>query len=413
MSVSDSHPLRGLLADTWWFSLTSRLPAARFDELARRRVDQGFNAVQLVAGIPPEVGPLNENARSEAGFPWGIDGAINESYLALARERVGRLNALGLRVIVYGAWGHQIAWLGREGMARWWSRLVSAVDDLDVVYCLTGESNLWLGEEDRLLPDRTSANLAHYRALQWLPGRFHGLARRARAFRQARRSPARAAERRAAWSDVLAHLAGLTARAILIHPVPGDTGQQVIDNGHLLAANTIQTGHSEATREAIWQIPLRERSLAPDRLFLNLEPWYEGILGQFGPADQLYACWATLLAGAAGYCYGAHGLWNVGDGRFLAHWGAQTFDEALALETPRLIGLSHRLWRDWDQPGEVICETREGRLLRLGRRLADGRAITFYPRVELAGNVPTGRYWLPLAGEFGAAPAGGPLVVLS
>jgi hypothetical protein len=34
--------------------------------------------------------------------------------------------------------------------------------------------------------------------------------------------------------------------------------------------------------------------------------------------------------------------------------------------------------------------------------------------VELAGNVPTGRYWQPLAGEFApTAPAGGPLVVLS
>ena len=26
----------------------------------------------------------------------------------------------------------------------------------------------------------------------------------------------------------------------------------------------------------------------------------------------------------------------------MAHWGKQTFDQALALETPRLLGLSHR-----------------------------------------------------------------------
>jgi hypothetical protein len=407
-----THPT-ALLADTWWFGLTSRLTPARFEELARRRAGQGFNAIQLVAGIPPEVGPLNENARSDAGFPWRLDGAINGDYLALARERIGRLNALGLRVVVYGAWGHQIAWLGRDGMIRWWSQLVAAVDDLDVVYCLTGESNLWLGEESRLLPDRSSANLAQAQVLRRLPGRLHGAARRANAWLTARRSPALAAARRADWSAVLTHLVTLTARPVIIHPVPGETGVTALDNGHLLAANTIQTGHSEATREALWQIPLRERRLAPEQPFLNLEPWYEGILGRFGPADQLYAYWATMLAGATGYCYGAQGIWNAGDGRFLAHWGGQTFDEAAALDTPRLIGLSHRLLAEWSGPGEVRHETRDGRLRWIGRDLADGRAIRFYPRVEEAGVVPSGRYWLPPAGELVAdAPPAGPLVVL-
>jgi hypothetical protein len=412
--AEDGNPLQGLLADTWWFGLTSRLPAARFDELARRRAGQGFNAVQLVVGIPPEVGPLNENARSDAGFPWRLDGAINDDYLALARERIGRLNALGLKAIVYGAWGHQMAWLGQEGMARWWSRLVAALDDLDVVYCLTGESNIWIGQEDRLLPDRTSANLASTSVLHWLPRQFHGLARRIRSRIPTPRSPQLAAARRADWTAVLARLASQTERPIIIHPLPGETGVSAVDNGPLLAANTIQSGHSEAARETLWAIPLRERSENPGRPFLNLEPWYEGILGRFGPTDQLYAYWATMLAGATGYCYGAHGIWNVGDGHFLAHWGGQTFEEALALDTPRLIGLSHALWREWDGPGESDCETRDGRLRWIGRRLRDGRAIRFYPQVEEAEHIPSGRYWQPLAGEFIAdAPAVGSLVVLA
>jgi hypothetical protein len=365
----------------------------------------------LVAGIPPEVGPLNTNARGDAGFPWRLDGAINDDYLALARDRVGELNALGLRVVVYGAWGHQIAWLGRERMARWWSRLAAAVDDLDVVYCLTGESNLWIGEEDRLLPDRTSATLAPPRAPRRLPRRLHGAARRVRSRLAAWRSPALVAARRADWSYVLTRLAAETERPILVHPLPGETGAGVVDNAGLLAAETIQSGHSEAARDDLWQIPLRERRRAPERAFINLEPWYEGILGRFGPADQLYAYWATMLAGAAGYCYGAHGIWNVGDGRFLAHWGSQTFDEAAALDTPRLIGLSHKIWSEWDGPGETFHEMGDGRLRCLGRRLACGGTITFYPRVEAVGAVSPGRYWLPLAGEFAAtAPATGSLI---
>ncbi len=146
---------------------------------------------------------------------------------------------------------------------------------------------------------------------------------------------------------------------------------------------------------------------------MNLEPWYEGITGRFGPADQLYAYWATMLAGASGYCYGAQGIWNVGDGRFLSHWGGQTFDEALTLDTPRLIGRSHQLWMAWDMPSEPFYETRDGRLTVIGRRSAN-REIRFYPRIEEATGVPEGRFWLPLAGDFTATrPNSGPVVVLT
>lgn len=407
-------PFTGMLADTWWFGLTSRLAEPRFDELARRRAGQGFNAVQLVVGIPPEVGPLNENARSAAGFPWSLDGEINRAYLDLARDRIRHMNSLGLAVIVYGAWGHQIAWLGRERMARWWDSLVAMLDDLDVVYCLTGESNLWIGMESRLLPDRTTANLAQSRMVRWLPRRLREPIRRVRSRFTPQPKPAPASgTRRADWSFVLARLASQTAHPVIIHPLPGELGRTAIENGDLLAANTIQSGHSDAARNPLWEIPLRERRLAPDSPFLNLEPWYEGILGRFGPVDQLYAYWAASLAGVSGYCYGAHGIWNVGDGRFLAHWGGQTFDEALALDTPRLIGLSHKVWLSWGDHGDPFYKMDGERLRAIGRRTTDGREICFYPIVENESDIPAGRYWRPLTGEFTAtAPEAGPLVVL-
>jgi len=142
------------LADTWWFALTRRWSCEDLLGMARLRVEQGFDTVQVVVGVPPEVGPEHPSAESEAGFPWTLRGELNTDYLALAAERIAALNDLGLRVVVYGAWGHQIRWLGTAGMAAWWRALVEHLDGLDVIWCLTGEADLWLGTEGLLLPDR-------------------------------------------------------------------------------------------------------------------------------------------------------------------------------------------------------------------------------------------------------------------
>ena len=74
------------LCDTWWYGLTQRVDNKRFEELARLRAQQGFNSVQTVVGIPPEVGPENPNASSEVGPAWNLQGEFNQDYLRHARE---------------------------------------------------------------------------------------------------------------------------------------------------------------------------------------------------------------------------------------------------------------------------------------------------------------------------------------
>lgn len=409
--------LSGQLIDTWWFGLTQRVSRTEFAALARLRAGQGFTAVQLVAGIPPEVGPENENARSEAGFPWTIDGAFNAGYLQLARERISLLNEVGLGVIVYGAWGHQIAWLGPAGMTAWWQRVVEALDDLDVVYCLTGESHLWIGEEDRVLPDRTSASLKPQRLVKTLPPRLQPLAHKLNMYWQRRLGPYTQREayarRRQAWSAVLAALAQMTDRPILLHPNAGELATTAVDNPDLLAANTTQTGHSYAARSDLWRVPLDATRSQPERLFINLEPWYEGILNSFGPEDQLFAYWTTMLAGAASYCYGAHGVWHAGDGRFLAHWGKQTLAQAAALDTPRLLGLSHQEWLARQPLTTSEVEVSGDRLISIARSGPGGKVI-FFPDVAAVRTVAAGRVWLPSQGRYVAElPAHGQVVLVS
>ena len=394
--------IAGFLADTWWFGLSKRLPENDFEDLAALRAKQGFSAIQLVVGIPPEVGPENENACSEVGFPWALNGHFNQAYLNLARKRTRHLNNLGFIVIVYGAWGHQIEWLGRERMAGWWLRIIGAVDDCNVVYCLCGESNLWVGEASKLLPDKSTDDLVTSQLLSfWFPSSIKGLLLKAAGHFTRRLHGRRLGRRRDAWSFVLERVSQETSKPIIVHPTALETGYEAVTNPELLAANTAQTGHDVGARNRLWQLPLA--SLENDhthRGFINLEPWYEGIRDQFWAEDQMYAYWVSMLAGAMSYCYGAHGIWNVGDGEFLAHWGKQTFAQARALDTPRLLGLSHEQFlRRNDPRSQVFYQTAGGELLAIGQKMG-GRSIQFFPDIARVDDVPIGEIWLPLEGVF-------------
>jgi hypothetical protein len=411
--ISKNSSIVGLLVDTWWFGLSKRLSGRDFRDLAALRAEQGFSAIQLVVGVPPEVGPENENARSPVGFPWTLDGDLNQEYIGFARERIQYLNKLGFVVIVYGAWGHQIEWLGKGGMAEWWFKVVAALDALDVIYCLCGESNLWVGEATNLLPDKSTDDLVRNRVSSILPPRIaNSLAEAVRRLKK-RLYRNEFEKRRDDWSFVLEKISQRTDRPIIVHPTVDETGYETVFNPELLAANTAQTGHDINARNRLWRLPLA--LLKDDRIhrgFINLEPWYEGIKDQFWAADQMFSYWVTMLAGAASYCYGAHGIWNVGDGRFLAHWGKQTLAQARALDTPRLLGLSHEqhLQRTYSR-SETFYETAGEKLITIGRKAGE-QATQFFPDVAEVKHVPTGKIWLPLKGAFAnALPHKGQVVI--
>ena len=394
--------IAGFLADTWWFGLSKRLSEKDSKDLAALRAEQGFSAIQLVVGVPPEVGPENENARSAVGFPWTLDGHFNHEYLKLARDRIQYLNNLGFIVIVYGAWGHQIEWLGKERMTKWWLKIIETLDALNVIHCLCGESNLWVGEASKLLPDKSTDDLVtSHVVLPLLHPRIKTLLIKAvgRFKKQLHRHQFE--KRRNTWSFVLEKVSQRTNKPIIVHPTSDEAGYEVVSNPELLSANTTQTGHDAQARNRLWQLPL---ALLKDdhthRGYINLEPWYEGIRDQFRAEDQMFSYWATMLAGATSYCYGAHGIWNVGDGKFLAHWGKQTFAQALTLDTPRLLGLSHKQYLLRSAPrGETFYQTAGKELITIGRKAGE-KVIQFFPDVARVSHVPTGKIWLPLKGIF-------------
>jgi hypothetical protein len=397
-----SSGIADFLADTWWFGLSKRLSEKNFKDMAALRAEQGFSAVQLIVGVPPEVGPENKNAQSEVGFPWMLDGHFNQEYLQLARERIQHLNNLGFVVIVYGAWGHQIEWLGKESMTEWWLKIIESLDALDVIYCLCGESNLWVGEASKLLPAKSTDDLVTSQVvLPLLHPSIKGILTKATRRLRKRLHKRQFEKRRDAWSFVLEKISQRTSRPIIVHPTSGETGYEAVSNPELLSANTVQTGHDARTRNRLWQLPLALlKNDHTRRGYINLEPWYEGIRDQFWAEDQIFSYWVTMLAGATSYCYGAHGIWNVGDGKFLAHWGKQTFAQALALDTPRLLGLSHEQYSLRSDPrGETFYRTEGKELITIGREAGE-KVIQFFPDAARASPVPIGKIWLPLEGVF-------------
>lgn len=410
---------KDMFADTWWFGLSGRWSEEQFLQTAKLRKAQGFNAIQLVVGVPPEVGPLHGGAASEVGGAWDLAGNINYQYLKLAKQRVGLLAKNGLCPVVYGAWGHQIEWIGVNGMKKWWKAVAAEMDEFNPVYCLTGEIDLWVGMEGLVYPDKSTQDIIDRPALSFVAskGWARKLIRKPLHLWREIAWRTKAEERRNKWSEVLTYLHTITTQPIIVHVTPGKLSDQCVDNSDCLSATTVQTGHDESTRNLLWQLPLKASQ--GGKPFLNLEPWYEGIFGKFIQKDQLFAFWASRLAGADGFCYGAHGLWNLGDGRFLSHWGSQTWQEAVKLKTPVLLGKSrdllNRYFREIQTDGEVVFEVEKERLKVIGRNDAGtGKSIMFYPEVDFGGEIPKGEYWLPEEGEFVKThPRKGQLVVIS
>lgn len=324
--------------------------------------------MQLVCGVPPEVGPLHPSAASEVGPAWDPRGRPNRRYLDLARDRLELLLKSGLRPVVYGAWGHHIDLIGVASMARWWSAIVDRLGDLDVVWCLTGEADLWLSRPGRLGSDGSTGEEDAPPPAE--PGRRGLRGRVRRRLQGVAEHRVLAPRRRSRWTQVLRELRAATSLPIVVHPTHG-LGSACVNAPELLSAETAQTGHARSSEDLLWQLPYLHAQ--PNRPFLNLEPWYEGIRDDFWGQEQMQAFWLSMLAGAAGHAYGAQGLWNAGDGRFLAHWGQQTFDEAVDLPTPEHLGRAHALWRQLGaERGVPDVEVREGRLVRVGRRGAFG-----------------------------------------
>ena len=132
------------LGDTWWMGLCHRLHwPEEFQQLAADRKAKGFNVIQIVAGLYPDMPAFDPRGANEAGFPWETNYArIRPEYFDAADQRLGYLVEQGFTPCIVGAWGYFMPWMGVEKVKAHWRYLIARYGAWPVVWCAAGEANL-------------------------------------------------------------------------------------------------------------------------------------------------------------------------------------------------------------------------------------------------------------------------------
>jgi hypothetical protein len=118
----------------------------------------------------------------------------------------------------------------------------------------------------------------------------------------------------------------------------------------------LQTGHGGygSVPNTVAKV-ITERDRQPAMPVVVGEVNYEGILHGTQAETQRLTYWSAVLSGAAGFTYGANGLWQVnrreepyGTSPHGASWGDMPWDEAVELEGSRQLGLAKSLLTEYD-----------------------------------------------------------------
>jgi Protein of unknown function (DUF4038)/Domain of unknown function (DUF5060) len=331
------------LGDTWWMGLCGRLAWPQdFQALAQNRKALGFNVIQLVAGLYPDMPLFDERGRSPGGFCWDTDlGQINPAFFDEADQRIFHLVGLGLTPCILGAWGYYLPMIGLENMKRHWRYVMARWGALPVVWAAAGEQTLpWYLES----PQEKAASEIRQKA---------------------------------EWSEVIAHMRTLNGfgRPITTHPFA--SARESVTDAALLDFEMQQTGHGLPTlhhaRRAWegWQTP-------PVMPVVSGESRYEGL--EVNPTitarDAREAFWAHALgSGLAGHTYGANGVWQVntatqpfGVSPSGFCWGNLPWDKAMELPGARHLGAARTFLAGLAWNAFVPQPVRTGRLERLLRQ---------------------------------------------
>lgn len=328
------------LGDTWWMGLCERLRwPGEFETLAQDRVRKGFNVIQIVAGLYPDMPAFDPRGRNEAGFPWTENyGRIRPEYFDQADRRLEYLADQGLAPCIVMAWGYHLPWTGVDRMKKHVRYVMARYAALPVVWCMAGE-----------------VNLPYY-----LEKGF----------------PRGGEKQTQAWEGVIRYARSLNGpgRLITVHPTGLEplSGRLLYADQSLLDLDMLQTGHG--MREVL---PPTIRALrasyaaTPPMPVLNSEVCYEALLGKITADVARLMFWTNILSGAAGHTYGANGIWQLnrsgqpyGKSPHGGNYGVIPWDEAMNLPGSGQLGLAkkfletypwHKLeprqeWAAWADP---------------------------------------------------------------
>jgi hypothetical protein len=312
------------LGDTWWMGLCSRL---RWPEdvktLAADRRAKGFNVIQIVAGLYPDMHAFDPRGANEAGFPWTEKyRAIRPEYFDKADERLKYLVEEGFTPCIVGAWGYFMPWVGPEKMKQHWRYLIARYGAMPVVWCAAGEANLpWYLAKGFPYDDREQVK---------------------------------------SWTEVMRFIRATDPfhRPLTIHPtgIGRLSARHATDDVSLLDFDMLQTPHGQADAVAPTLATVRESYAdTPVMPVINGEAAYEMLMDSIPSKWTRRMFWLSVMSGAPGHTYGSNGIWQVNrkgqphgpsphhppDG---AGYGRMAWDEAMNLPGSSQVGFGKKLF---------------------------------------------------------------------
>jgi hypothetical protein len=323
------------LGDTWWMGLCHRLHFPdEFQQLTADRVQKGFNVIQLVAGLYPDMFPFDPRGANEAGFPWQTNySAIRPEYFDAADKRLRYLVDQGMSPCIVGAWGYFLPWMGVEKAKQHWRYLIARYGALPVTWCIAGEDNLpWYLAKGFPYDDKEQAK---------------------------------------GWTDVARYVRETDPfhRMTTIHPTgiePNDARHAVSDET-VLDYNMLQTPHGQ--REAVaptYRLITAAYALEPVMPILDGEASYDHLSDTIATDWPRAMFWIDMLNGAAGHTYGANGIWQCnrreqphGNSPHGGNYGKIPWDEAMNLPASKQIGAGKKFleqfpWRACEPMSSTI-----------------------------------------------------------
>ena len=303
------------LGDTWWMGLCHRLRwPEEFRTLAADRKEKGFNVIQIVAGLYPDMPPFDPRGANEAGYPWETNYArIRPEYFDAADQRLGYLVEQGFTPCIVGAWGYFLPWMGVPKLKQHWRNIIARWGAYPVIWCLAGEGAM-----------------PYYLTKTWdkdVAVQKHG------------------------WTELGRYVRSIDSfhRLITIHPT--DNARDQVDDPAVIDFDMMQTGHRgrKSIPGTVNQVT-GALARSPRMPVLVGEVSYESLLGSIWQDVERFMFWTSILNGAGGHTYGANGIWQVntaehpyGPSPYGGCWGDTPWDTAYQLPGSQQLGLAKAL----------------------------------------------------------------------
>lgn len=301
-----------------------------FRSLVKFRKKQGFNAIQIVVGILPETEAFSPDAKNSEGYPFNKDFSVNKKYFKEADLKIKYLITQGMVPVIFGGWGHHIDWMGEEAVKNLWREIIKRYSEYPVIYCLCGEVDGFLNSKYKITRPSYGGQKSKIQIkIQKFISRFI-----------VRDEKELLKERLKNWDRVAGYIKSLDRKTLLtVHPQSMVRASELFGDPDWLDIDAIQSGHDKERTSFLVDSALQKNK----KPFINLEPWYEGIMGNINDEDIRYAFWMSVLSGAAGMGYGAHGVWQMSDrDNFMGHWGKSDWKKAIKFTGAKQIGLAKR-----------------------------------------------------------------------